>query len=102
MRDHDRVLFEQRKETLVAIASSLNAQLGEERVIVTIKDRYANMYDEIVKVPHVMDIARQALRNCDVTAIEKPIRGGTDGTRLYLWVCQPQIFYRRSQLSRYL
>ena len=93
MRDHDRALFEQRKEKLVAIANSLNTQLGEERVVVEIKDRYANMYDEIVKVPHVMDIARQAFQNCDVVAIEKPIRGGTDGARLsFMGLPTPNIF----------
>lgn len=93
IRDHDRVRFEQRKELMLSIGRSLNEQLGEERVVVGIKDCYANMYDEIVKVPHVMDIARQALHNCQVTPIEKPIRGGTDGARLsFMGLPTPNIF----------
>lgn len=93
IRDHDRARFEQRKELVLSIGRSLNEQLGEERVVVEIKDCYANMYDEIVKVPHVMDIARQALHNCQVTPIEKPIRGGTDGARLsFMGLPTPNIF----------
>ena len=93
IRDHDRTLFEQRKQTMLAIAQHLNEQLGEERVTVEINDRYFNMYEEVIKVPHVMDIARQALHNCDVTPIEKPIRGGTDGARLsFMGLPTPNIF----------
>lgn len=93
IRDHDRTRFEQRKELMLSIGRSLNEQLGEERVVMEIKDRYANMYDEIIKVPHVMDIARQALHNCQVTPIEKPIRGGTDGARLsFMGLPTPNIF----------
>ena len=93
IRDHDRTLFEQRKALMLDIARTLNEQLGEERVVVQIKDRYANMYDEIIKVPHVMDIARQAMHNCRITPIEKPIRGGTDGARLsFMGLPTPNIF----------
>lgn len=93
IRDHDRSLFEQRKQTMLAIAQHLNEHLGEERVTVEINDRYFNMYEEVIKVPHVMDIARQALHNCDVTPIEKPIRGGTDGARLsFMGLPTPNIF----------
>lgn len=93
IRDHDRMLFEQRKQTMLAIAQHLNEHLGDERVIVEINDRYFNMYEEVIKVPHVMDIARQALHNCDVTPIEKPIRGGTDGARLsFMGLPTPNIF----------
>lgn len=93
IRDHDRTLFEQRKQAMLAIAQHLNEQLGEERVTVEINDRYFNMYEEVVKVPHVMDIARQALHNCDVMPIEKPIRGGTDGARLsFMGLPTPNIF----------
>lgn len=93
IRDHDRTRFQQRKELMLNIARSLNEQLGEERVVVEIKDRYANMLEEIVKVPHVMEIAREALHNCGVTPIEKPIRGGTDGARLsFMGLPTPNLF----------
>ena len=93
IRDHDRTLFEQRKQTMLAIAQHLNEHLGDERVTVEINDRYFNMYEEVIKVPHVMDIARQGLHNCDVTPIEKPIRGGTDGARLsFMGLPTPNIF----------
>ncbi len=93
IRDHDGERFNQRKELMLNIADSMNSLLGELRVVVEIKDRYANMHEEIIKVPHVMNIARQALHNCGVTPIEKPIRGGTDGARLsFMGLPTPNIF----------
>ncbi|WP_461536514.1 peptidase T [Spongorhabdus nitratireducens] len=93
VRDHDRARFEERKELLIKLVASMNEMLGEERVELDMVDQYYNMHEEVVKVPQVMDIARQALHNCDVKAIEKPIRGGTDGSRLsFMGLPTPNIF----------
>ncbi len=93
IRDFDKQSFENRKVVMTSIADSMNKMFGEERVVVEIKDQYANMHEELVKVPHVMDIAREALNNCDVKPIEKPIRGGTDGSRLsFMGLPTPNIF----------
>ena len=82
IRDHDKEKFEARKELMLAVGASMNKQLGEERVVVEITDNYRNMKEEIDKVPHVVDIAREAMVKCGVKPLEKPIRGGTDGARL--------------------
>ena len=82
IRDHDKEKFEARKELMLAVAESMNRQLGEERVDIQITDSYRNMKEETDKVPHVVDLAREAMVKCEVTPIEKPIRGGTDGARL--------------------
>lgn len=93
IRDHDREKFEARKELMLSVAQSMNKQLGEERVVVEITDSYRNMKEETDKVPHVVDLAREAMVNCEVTPIEKPIRGGTDGARLsFMGLPCPNIF----------
>ncbi|PVZ70336.1 peptidase T [Pelagibaculum spongiae] len=93
IRDFDKTSFAQRKTLMLNIADRINTELGEQRVSVEIVDQYANMHEELVKLPHVMDIARDALNNCCVTPIEKPIRGGTDGSRLsFMGLPTPNIF----------
>ena len=93
IRDHSREQFERRKGQMLDIAASLNSTFDGQRVVVEITDQYANMHEEIIKVPHVMDIARKAMHNCDVTPLEKPIRGGTDGARLsFMGLPTPNIF----------
>ncbi len=40
------------------------------------------MHDKVVQYPHVIDIAKQAMIDCDIEPDIKPIRGGTDGAQL--------------------
>ena len=54
-----------------------------------IEDSYYNMHEQVIAHPHVVDIARQAMVDCDIEPQMKPIRGGTDGAQLYrLWDCR--------------
>jgi tripeptide aminopeptidase len=60
---------------------------------IEIVEYYRNMKMELDKYPHVMDLAREAMRNADIEPITKPIRGGTDGSRLTLMgLPTPNIF----------
>ncbi len=93
IRDFDHDSFEQRKQLVLSIAESMNKQLGEERIKVVLTDSYANMHEEVKKVPHIIDIAHQAMEACDVKPLVKPIRGGTDGARLsFMGLPTPNIF----------
>jgi len=47
-----------------------------------IEDSYYNMREKVVEHPHILDIAQQAMRDCDIEPELKPIRGGTDGAQL--------------------
>ena len=82
IRDHDRTLFEQRKEEIETLAKEMNEQYGEGTVGVTLKDQYHNMLEQLEDKPHITDIAKEAIReacgHCNVI----PIRGGTDGAQL--------------------
>ena len=57
------------------------------------KDQYYNMREKVVHVMHIVDLAEQAMRNLGITPLIKPIRGGTDGSRLsYMGLPCPNIF----------
>ncbi len=42
------------------------------------------MHEQVIAHPHVVDIARQAMVDCDIEPQMKPIRGGTAGVRAAL------------------
>jgi tripeptide aminopeptidase len=51
------------------------------------------MREVLEQHPRVMDYARQAIRSAGLEPIEKPIRGGTDGSRLsFMGLPTPNLF----------
>lgn len=97
IRDHDRSKFEARKVHIQKMTDDLNTkyakQFGANIVEVEIKDQYYNMREKVEPVMHIVDIAEQAMKNLGITPIVKPIRGGTDGSRLsYMGLPCPNIF----------
>ncbi len=81
IRDHDRDRFESRKKELMHLSRKINAEFPGCSTI-DIKDQYFNMREKIEPVMHIIDIAQQAMKECDVTPKVVPIRGGTDGAQL--------------------
>ncbi|MBN3188651.1 peptidase T [Pectobacterium brasiliense] len=83
VRDFDRNGFEQRKQTMLDIAEKVGAGLHPDCYIeVTITDTYYNMCEQVEQHPHIIALAQQAMRDCDIEPNMKPIRGGTDGAHL--------------------
>ncbi|ACT12904.1 MULTISPECIES: peptidase T [Pectobacterium] len=83
VRDFDRNGFEQRKQTMLDIAEKVGAGLHPDCYIeVTITDTYYNMREQVEQHPHIIALAQQAMRDCDIEPNMKPIRGGTDGAHL--------------------
>ena len=82
IRDHDRVIFEKRKEVIAQAAEKLNKAYGETIFELEIKDSYHNMKEMIEKEMHVVDNLKEAMLKAGVTPKVSPIRGGTDGARL--------------------
>ena len=82
IRDHDREIFEQRKAKMQEIADALNAKYGEGTVEICVKDSYYNMKEILVHHMHLVDNAKEAMRQVGITADVQPVRGGTDGSRL--------------------
>lgn len=93
IRDHDEELFEKRKNFLVDLTKKMNESIGEERVILDMKDQYYNMYKQIKDKMHIVELAEKAMENLGITPDLKPIRGGTDGAQLsYKGLPCPNIF----------
>lgn len=93
IRDHDRKLFEARKETLRQLVAELNQQAGQALIKLSIEDSYYNMGEVLKQQPEIMASAKAALYACDVKPIIKPIRGGTDGSRLsFMGLPCPNLF----------
>ncbi|MFA0467610.1 peptidase T [Vibrio breoganii] len=93
IRDFDRDGLESRKAFMQAQADKLNSQLTNGQVELEISDSYYNMREMVEPYPHIIDIAKQAMIDCDVEPNIKPIRGGTDGARLsFMGLPCPNIF----------
>jgi len=60
----------------------MNARYGEGTVTAEVKDSYFNMREVIVPHMHIIHRAEKAYRAVGVEPFAKPIRGGTDGSRL--------------------
>lgn len=82
LRDHDRARFEVRKETVARIAAYMNEKYGAGTVECNVQDSYYNMREVIEPRMDIIRRAENAYRAVGVTPFEKPIRGGTDGSKL--------------------
>lgn len=82
IRDHDKQLFEQKKELFLRCAGFINQKYGEKTVTVEMKDSYYNMREILKDHPHLLKNACDALRELGVEPMVRPVRGGTDGARL--------------------
>lgn len=93
VRDHDRDRFERRKKEVQHIVNKINAEFGENTAELEMKDQYYNMREKVEPVMHIVDLAFQAMEQAGVKPKVKPIRGGTDGSRLsYEGLPCPNIF----------
>ncbi len=82
IRDHDRSIFEQRKQNMLDWAEELNKKYGKGTITVELKDQYYNMREKVEPVKYIIDIAFKAMEEAGVTPVIHAIRGGTDGAQL--------------------
>lgn len=82
IRDHDRQLFEQRKQYITDIVNAMNDRYGKGTLQLTLNDQYYNMREKIEPCMHVIDIVKQAITDAGVEPQVRAIRGGTDGAQL--------------------
>ncbi len=93
IRDHDRAKFESKKEYLQSIVELLTRKYGAEVIDLQLKDQYYNMREMVEPHPEVIDKALAAMRQSGVEPLVRPIRGGTDGSRLsYMGLPCPNLF----------
>lgn len=99
LRDFSSDALHVHAQTLRALAQTIADQHPGARVEAEVKPSYENMRVIIDQHPHVVEYARQAMRRLNITPIEAPIRGGTDGSRLsFMGLPCPNLFSGQNQI----
>ena len=81
IRNHSKQNFLAQKAKMEAIAAKMNEKYGD-RVHVSIRDQYENMRQYMHGDMRSVNKAKYALRQCGISPISTPVRGGTDGAML--------------------
>lgn len=93
IRDFERDGVEARKIFMQQKVDELNERLEKGHVELVLTDSYLNMKEMVEPHQHIIELAKQAMSECDVEPMIKPIRGGTDGARLsFMGLPCPNIF----------
>lgn len=82
IRDHDKIKFEDKKQTFQKLSDYVNHLYGEGTIELHIQDSYYNMKEKIEPYMFLIDNAKKAMEKAGVGPKIVPIRGGTDGSRL--------------------
>lgn len=82
IRDHDRQIFEQRKQKMTEVVAAVNEKYGEGVVELELKDQYYNMREKVEPKMFIIDIAKEAIDEAGMVPKIVAIRGGTDGAQL--------------------
>ncbi len=93
IRDHDKAKFLARKQRMLDNAKAMNEKYGAQRVVIDMKDSYYNMAEIITKDFKPVELAKQAMTNLGIEPKIKPIRGGTDGSKIsFMGIPTPNLF----------
>lgn len=93
IRDFDRDGMERRLGRLDALALATEARFPGGRAEVKKTKQYLNMKEKLDERPQVLALLEKAARRAGVEVVMKPIRGGTDGSRLTeLGIPTPNVF----------
>ena len=92
IRDFRTAALEEKEQLLERLAREAASRHGA-RVEMHIEEQYRNMREVLDHHPHVVEYAREAIRRAGITVRERPIRGGTDGSKLsFMGLPTPNIF----------
>lgn len=93
IRDHDRIIFEERKQALRDIVEKMNGELGVERIKLDMYDQYYNMGEVLKDDMTSVYLAEAAMKALDIEPVIEPVRGGTDGSKItFLGLPTPNLF----------
>jgi len=92
LRDHATAKLREQERLIRSLAERVAAESGTQASF-EVKEQYRNMREVLDAHPAVVERAREAIRRAGLTPIEKPIRGGTDGSRLsFMGLPTPNLF----------
>lgn len=82
IRDHDKDLFQQKKQLVLDACEYLNRKYGCVVAQPCITDTYYNMKEQIEPHIHLIENATEVMQQMGTKPIIIPVRGGTDGAQL--------------------
>lgn len=92
IREFDAEKFKQRKNFVVQVIKQIN-QKYPDAVELILYDQYYNMRDKLEERLDIVEYAKRAMMELGIEPVIKPIRGGTDGSKLsYMGLPTPNLF----------
>lgn len=82
LRDFDTAVLKERGRRLEALCAALRAEEPRLGVRLEVTEQYRNMHDVLSGHPETAALLERAVRAAGIAPNLKPIRGGTDGSRL--------------------
>ena len=93
IRDFRAAGLREKEDLLRELAAAAVAAHPGARVEIAVEESYRNMREVLDRHPAVVEAAREAIRRAGLEVREKPIRGGTDGSRLsFMGLPTPNLF----------
>lgn len=93
IRDFSTAGLEEKEAMAERLAREVIADHKGASVEIRIAESYRNMREILEGYPEVIECAREAIRRSGLTPAERPIRGGTDGSRLsFMGLPTPNLF----------
>lgn len=92
IRDFFKESFQQKKDVMEDAVNFLNKKYGNI-INLEIEDSYYNMREKVEPHIEIVNLAENAIEEAGLEPIIKPIRGGTDGSRLsFMGLPTPNLF----------
>lgn len=82
LRDFDLSGLDEKEKLLREMVRLTQQKFPEVKIAIEVKDNYKNMKEVLKNYPQLTENAMEAARRAGLTPKIKPIRGGTDGSRL--------------------
>jgi tripeptide aminopeptidase len=82
LRDFERSGLKEKERQLRAIAADVLAHHPGVTVTIDVVDQYWNMHEVLSDRPELVEFALEAARRAGLEPRTRPIRGGTDGSKL--------------------
>lgn len=93
IRDHDAGKFNEKGKLMNSAADFINRKYGPQTVKIHIQKQYRNMREVLEPVFDIVETAQHAMQELDIKPQIKPIRGGTDGSKLsFMGLPTPNLF----------
>jgi tripeptide aminopeptidase len=93
IRDFVTAALKEKEAALEALAREVAAGYPGTRVEVAVEESYRNMKEVLDQHPAIVEHAREAIRRAGLEPRSRPIRGGTDGSRLsFMGLPTPNLF----------